>query len=141
MFYEEINLEKTTTILLQRPVSEWFNRFEHESIAVENGYKLNSSQIIVVYNQNAKTNEVTRKMVEGPCLFIPEANEWLHLFKWHSQDSKNFGHLIPNGSSFRILNTKPDFFHYYVRLTNSILKKQFKLAFKSKSNLYFFSKM
>jgi len=101
----------------KRPVSEWFNRLEHETISVENGYKLNSSQVIIVYNQDATNNQVTRKLVEGPCLFIPESNEWLHKFKWHSQDPKNIGHLTPNGNTFNILNIKPDFFHYYVDIS------------------------
>ena len=101
-------------IHLKSPVSEWLNRFEHESITIENGYKLNSCQVIIVYNQNLKSNEVVRKMIEGPCLFIPDSNEWLHQFKWHSQDNNNIGHLIPNGSNFRILTKKADFFHYHV---------------------------
>lgn len=96
------------------PVAEWFNRFEHESISVENGYKLNSSQLIIVYNQNLKTNQVVRRVIEGPCLFIPDASEWLHQFKWHSPDSNNLGHLVKDGNEFRILTNKPDFFHYYV---------------------------
>ena len=109
-------------IWIYRPISEWFNRFEHETITVENGYKLNSSQLIVVYKQDATTNQVTRRLEEGPCLFIPDSNEWLHEFKWHSQDSKNIGHLTPNGNTFKILNIKADFFHYYVNKYSQLLK-------------------
>lgn len=55
-----------------------------------------------------------RRVIEGPCLFIPDASEWLHQFKWHSPDSNNLGHLVKDGNEFRILTNKPDFFHYYV---------------------------
>jgi hypothetical protein len=46
---------------------------------------------------------------------VPLANEWLHKFVWHAQDKENTGHMIPNGVTFEILNTKPDFFNYNVR--------------------------
>jgi hypothetical protein len=45
---------------------------------------------------------------------VPLANEWLHKFVWHAQD-KEIGHMIPNGVTFEILKTKPDFFNYNVR--------------------------
>lgn len=77
---------------------------------------MNTSQLIVVYNQNIETNEVVRRVIEGPCLFIPNASEWIHQFNWHSSDPINVGHLIKDGHNFKILTNKPDFFHYYVNV-------------------------
>ena len=77
-------------------------------------YKLDDSQVIVVYNRDIATNDVNRRIVKGPCLFMPESNEWLHEFQWHAQDTENFGHLISDGAKFQILTIKPDFFNYNV---------------------------
>ena len=91
------------------------NRFEHESIEVQNGHRLNESQMLIVYNRSSKTNEVIRRVISGPCFFVPEPNEWLHQFVWHAQDSENIGHLIQHANRFQILTNKPDFFHYNVK--------------------------
>jgi hypothetical protein len=107
-----------------RPAAEWFNRFVHESIRVQDAYKLDESQLIVVYKRNVDTNQVIRRIVKGPCVYMLEANEWLHLFNWHTQDSENVGHMVhkrevvcenaQDASKLVPLTLKPDFFHYYV---------------------------
>lgn len=98
-----------------RPTVEWFNRFMHESIGVRKGITLDQSQMIVVYNRDNESKEVKRKLVKGPCLYILEANEWIHEFKWHMQDLQNIGHMkLSEAASFTVLTLKPDFFHYHV---------------------------
>ena len=105
----------------QGPAREWFNRFQHQSIGLKDIYKLDDAQLLVVYKRNDKTSEVNRRLVRGPCVFMPEASEWLHKFKWHTADPNNKGHLIHThrsdgeSSGFEILTTRPDFMHYYVR--------------------------
>ena len=58
-----------------RPANEWFNRLEHEYINIDNLFKLNASQMIIVYSRSDKL-EVDRRLVQGPCIFMPQPNEW-----------------------------------------------------------------
>jgi hypothetical protein len=75
---------------------------------------LNESQVIIVYKR-VKPDEVVRRIVRGPCIFMPHSNEWIHQFSWHKQDSDKIGHLIRDAHHFQILTIKSDFFHYYVK--------------------------
>ncbi len=99
----------------------WKNRFVHQQIWLKNAYILDDSQLIVVYTRLNKDDEVKRRIVRGPCVYMPLSNEWLHQFNWHTPDKENQGHLIHNSSVNKnasppceILTVKPDFFHYYV---------------------------
>lgn len=84
-------------------------------------FKLDDSQLLVVYSRDETTKQVQRRIVRGPCKFMPEPNEWLHEFKWHTQDKLNVGHLISNDQNlFRIITVKPDFFHYYVKEVRTV---------------------
>lgn len=105
---------------MRGPCMEWFNRFEHESITVKDLYQLNSSEIIIVYKRDSQTTTVDRRLCEGPCMFMPHSNEWIHEFNWHVMDHQNIGHLIKNDLKFEILTKKPDFFHYYVKEVRTI---------------------
>ncbi len=106
------------------PASEWLNRFQYQSIDVKDMYNLNLSQMIVVYSRDEKTNNVKRRIISGPCMFMLAPNEWLHTFQWHAQDNKLPGHINPNGTIFEILTVKPDFFHYHVTNFMEIFDKQ-----------------
>lgn len=64
--------------LSNRPTREWFNRLVHESITTEKLLQLNSFQMIVVYSRSDKNN-VERRLIQGPCVFMPEPNEWLEI--------------------------------------------------------------
>lgn len=97
------------------PCCIWMNRFEHDMIQVKESYKLDESQILVVYDRDQQTNEVNRRLVPGPGIFVPKSSEWIHQFSWHAEDPTHQGHLIPDLNKFEILNIKPDFFHYHVK--------------------------
>jgi hypothetical protein len=98
-------------------VNVWFNRFEHNQIRLKTAFKLDESQLIIVYNRDPATNQVNRRIVRGPCVYVPLASEWLHEFVWHAEDKNHAGHVafVPNGVKFNILKTKPDFLNYNVR--------------------------
>ena len=58
-----------------------------------------------------KERRVERRLVRGPTLFIPEANEWLHEFSWHGPIGETGGekaHHRPNITKFAKLRTLPD---------------------------------
>jgi hypothetical protein len=72
-----------------RPVREWLNRLEHETIKVEKLLQLKSSQMIIVYSKDNKSNSVERRLIQGPCIFMPQPNEWyLHLYKKYKKNRK-----------------------------------------------------
>ena len=98
-----------------RPVTVWHNRFEHQIIKVKSAYKLDALQLIIVYARDSLANQVSRRIVHGPCVYTPLANEWLHQFSWHTEDKDHSGHMVPNGAKFEILKIKPDFFNYNVK--------------------------
>lgn len=53
----------------------FLNRLEHESIYVRDGTKINANNVIVVYKRNPDQS-VERRIIKGPVVFIPEAEEW-----------------------------------------------------------------
>ena len=101
------------------PVREWYNRFEHEApIEVREAHKLSDLQVLIVYSYSEKKvsqQQVKFRLVQGPCVFVPDAEEWLHEFSWHAPDPDKLGHMIPNGCKFQVLNLNAaDYFHYHV---------------------------
>lgn len=80
------------------PASVYFNPCIYESITIEKAITLEAAQNIVVYKENSvdssessenvvakanKSTHVSRRVVSGPDIFVPEPNEWLHEFSWH----------------------------------------------------------
>lgn len=57
------------------PSVEWHNRIQYESIRVEKLTKLAMHQILVVYARTTENN-IERKLITGPCVYMPQPNEW-----------------------------------------------------------------
>lgn len=65
----------------------------HHKVSVKHAIMLEASQALVVYSEDevsphhtGKSDDqksVTRRLVKGPEIFCPLANEWLHRFSWH----------------------------------------------------------
>ena len=51
------------------------NLLEHQSIQVCDAVRLAANHVIVVYRQNG-SGCVERRVVEGPTVFVPQAEEW-----------------------------------------------------------------
>ena len=51
------------------------NPLEVQDIEVSQAVKIDSSHMIVVYKQ-MKDGSVARRIVQGPTVFVPEAEEW-----------------------------------------------------------------
>ena len=51
------------------------NPLEYQSIDVKPATKIDANHVLVVYKK-MKDNHVERKIVEGPTVFMPEAEEW-----------------------------------------------------------------
>ena len=78
---------------------------EHASVTVEQAIVLEASQALVVYREDVlpggEDKVVTRRLVKGPEIFIPMANEWLHRFSWH-------GSIIPGSGKGSITGAPND---------------------------------
>jgi len=67
---------------------------------------------------------VERRIVHGPAVFMPDANEWVHTFSWHGSIGKNGkgsktgtpgDEKVPHALEFTVLRCMPDQMYYTVR--------------------------
>jgi hypothetical protein len=97
---------------LRGPAAVWWNPVEHLHISLADMIELDANEAVVVYRQEAKG--VHRRVVRGPELFMPEANEWLHQFAWHGSDRVDTGKKRPGALRFTKLRVIPDQMYYDV---------------------------
>ena len=57
------------------PCTMFCNPLEHQSIQMQDAMKIDANHSIVVY-QKLKDNSVQRRVVQGPTVFVPQAEEW-----------------------------------------------------------------
>lgn len=55
----------------------------HENINVMDALKLDANHMIVVYRR-LKDSTVQRRIIQGPTVFVPEAEEWFVIAKFTS---------------------------------------------------------
>ena len=53
----------------------FFNPMLHENIQTLDALKLDANHMVVVYKR-VKDGAVQRKIIQGPTVFVPEAEEW-----------------------------------------------------------------
>ncbi|GAX79429.1 hypothetical protein CEUSTIGMA_g6870.t1 [Chlamydomonas eustigma] len=93
------------------PLSMFEDPIVHESIAVMNAVTVDAFEVIVVYSEDEHGN-VKRNVVHGPTVFIPDVNQWLHVFRWHGSRGKDLHEKVPGALVFTKLRTIPDQFYY-----------------------------
>ena len=59
---------------LCRPCEMFMNPLELTALEVKEAIRIDSHHVIIVYSNNG--SDVIRRIVEGPTVFIPAANEW-----------------------------------------------------------------
>lgn len=99
-----------TTEHLPGPCEQWFDPLLHCEMSVESAIELDAHECIIVYTKDEE--EVRHRILEGPALFIPQPNEWLHEFSWHADDGH--GRKRPRGLTFTRLRRIPDQMYYNV---------------------------
>ena len=52
--------------------------------------------------------KVSRTVIHGPVLHVPEPEEFTHVFNWHGVDPKSKTHFIPGANVFQKLSVVPD---------------------------------
>src|SRR3954451_5376263 len=97
---------------LHGPAAVWFHPVEHQEIRVEPAVSLDANEALVVYSQEGgatgQPDRVARRVVRGPALFMPAANEWLHEFSWHGASAADPTRKVPRALRFTKLRVIPD---------------------------------
>jgi hypothetical protein len=63
---------------------------------------------------------VVREIVRGPCVHVPDVDEWTHKFVWHGTDPDNKTRKIPGALKFEALRTLPDQMYFNVNDCRSL---------------------
>ena len=93
---------------LPGPAHVWLDPREHLSISKEDALQIATKEAVVVYCRG-EDGAVSRRIVTGPAVFVPEPGEWLHTFSWHGSLGGAEGYRkVPNGLVFQKLYLLPD---------------------------------
>jgi hypothetical protein len=94
---------------LPGPAEVWQDPRVHLSITSEEALQLSAKEAVVVYSKAADTGVVSRRLVYGPTLFVPQPGEWLHTFSWHASRGGSTGVAkVANALVFQKLWLMPD---------------------------------
>jgi hypothetical protein len=66
------------------PADVWFDPRVHLEITQQEALQLSAKEAVVCYSRAAGADAITRHIVYGPTLFVPEPGQWLHTFSWHA---------------------------------------------------------
>lgn len=94
------------------PVSLWYDPVKHKAISVKKAMEIDSHEAAVVYRRTGE--QVERRVVRGPAVFVPTEKEWLHQFSWHGADPKRPDRKIPRALRFVKLRVIPDQMYFDV---------------------------
>lgn len=105
---------------LPGPVEAWFDPREHEDISREDCVQIAAKEAVVVYSRvvskPSTAGGISRRVVYGPALFVPQPGEWLHTFSWHASKGGHQGvEKTPNALVFQKLWLMPDQMYHDVR--------------------------
>lgn len=91
---------------LAGPREEWLDPRLHSQIEKSDALQIAGKEAVVVYAKGADS-QLTRRVINGPALFVPNPGEWLHTFNWHG--NKDGGYKkVPGGLVFQKLWMMPD---------------------------------
>ncbi len=94
---------------LTGPADIWFDPRVHEQVTRQDALQLAAKEAVIVYRRPADADTVTRRIVYGPTVFVPEPGEWLHTFAWHGSDGGSTGQRkTAKGLVFQKLWLMPD---------------------------------
>ncbi len=99
------------------PTELWFDPRIHQKITLEDALQIAAREAVVVYSRPEEgTEEISRRIVNGPALFVPEPGEWLHTFSWHGSTGGSQGiEKTANSLVFQKLWLMPDQMYHDIR--------------------------
>ncbi len=99
------------------PAHLWFDPRIHLEIKTQEALQIAAKEAVVVYTRAGSSGitaepgstAVSRRIVHGPALFVPQPGEWLHTFSWHASKGGSRGvQKVPNALVFQKLWLMPD---------------------------------
>lgn len=66
-------------------------------------------------NNGSGQKEIVRCIIEGPCVYMTQVNEWLHKFSWHGSKPESKAHYTAGTRKFETLSKTPESMYYNVR--------------------------
>ncbi|MCA9070677.1 MAG: hypothetical protein KDA84_17225, partial [Planctomycetaceae bacterium] len=99
------------------PTELWFDPRVHQEINREDALQIAAREAVVVYSRPKDgSEEISRRIVHGPALFVPEPGEWLHTFSWHGSKGGSQGiEKTANSLVFQKLWLMPDQMYHDIR--------------------------
>lgn len=99
------------------PTELWFDPREHQEITREDALQIAAREAVVVYSRPEEGSaEISRRIVHGPALFVPEPGEWLHTFSWHGSKGGSQGiEKTAHSLTFQKLWLMPDQMYHDIR--------------------------
>ncbi|MDC0720272.1 hypothetical protein [Nannocystis bainbridge] len=88
------------------PAHLWLDPRKHLSVTREEGLQLAAKEAVVIYARG-DAGEVTRRVLQGPAVFVAQPGEWLHSFSWHGSSGTGY-RKVPNALVFEKLWLMPD---------------------------------
>lgn len=95
------------------PAHLWLDPRKHLSVTREEGLQLAAKEAVVVYART-DTGEVTRRVLQGPAVFVAQPGEWLHTFSWHGSTGAGY-RKVPNALVFQKGSELPVPIHHTAR--------------------------
>ncbi|XP_059172148.1 uncharacterized protein LOC131953132 [Physella acuta] len=113
--YKYIVTQENNGCILHKPgpCQVFHNPLEHRACTKQDAQTIDANHLMVVYKR-LKGGEAQRRIIQGPAVFIPEAEEWAHEFQWHGTDPENKTRMVPGLNKFTCLSIIPDNFYYNV---------------------------
>jgi hypothetical protein len=91
------------------PTDVWFDPRVHETVTRQEALQLAAKEAVIVYSRPVGAEQISRRIVHGPMLFVPAPGEWLHTFAWHGSDGGSQGaKKVAKGLVFQKLWLMPD---------------------------------
>jgi hypothetical protein len=99
------------------PTELWFDPRVHQEITREDALQIAAREAVVVYSRPEEGSaEISRRIVHGPALFVPEPGEWLHTFSWHGSKGGSQGiEKTAHSLTFQKLWLMPDQMYHDIR--------------------------
>lgn len=101
-----------TTEHLPGPASIWFDPVIHMNVEIGEATKIDANEALVVYRR--ESDQVVRRILRGPALFVPTPEEWVHEFSWHGTDPHKGNRKVPSALQFTKLRVIPDQMYFDV---------------------------
>lgn len=95
------------------PAELWEHPVDHVDIQMAQATALDSHEVMVVYSRD-DAGTVTRRVLSGPVIYVPQPGEWVHEFSWHGTSAINKRLKEPHALRFVKLRVIPDQTYVYV---------------------------